>query len=151
MDQLVTSFCCKIHKYSFVAHSELVKVIQSCPTLCNPKDYRVHGILQASRILQWVAFPTSRGSSQSRDWTQVSSIAGRFSTSWATGKPKNTGVVAYPFSSRSSWPRNQTRVSCIAGRFFTNWAIREAPIECLVCIKYSVVLSWPSNFLFNFF
>ena len=34
----------------------------------------------------------SRGSSQPRDWTQVSCIAGRFFTSWATGKPKNTGV-----------------------------------------------------------
>ena len=39
-----------------------------------------------------VAFPFSRGSSQTRDWTQVSSIANRFFTSWATGKPKNTGV-----------------------------------------------------------
>ena len=40
----------------------------------------VHGILQA-RILEWVAFPFSRGSSQSRDQTQVSRIAGRFFTS----------------------------------------------------------------------
>ena len=66
MDQLVTSFCCKIHKYSFVAHSELVKVIQSCPTLCHSMDYTVHGILQA-RILEWVAFAFSRGSSQPRN------------------------------------------------------------------------------------
>ena len=42
----------------------------------------VHGILQA-RILEWVAFPFSRGSSQLRDWTQVSRIAGRFFTNWA--------------------------------------------------------------------
>ena len=35
-----------------------VKVTQSCPTLCNPMDYTVHGILQA-RILEWVAFPPS--------------------------------------------------------------------------------------------
>ena len=42
----------------------------------------VHGILQA-RILEWVAFPFSRGSSQPRDWTQVSLIAGSFFTSWA--------------------------------------------------------------------
>ena len=49
------------------------------------------GILQA-RILEWVAFPFSRGSSQPRDLTQVSHIAGRFFTSWVTGKPKNTGV-----------------------------------------------------------
>ena len=36
------------------------------PTLCDPKDYTVHGILQA-RILEWVAFTFSRGSSQPRD------------------------------------------------------------------------------------
>ena len=43
----------------------------------------VHGILQA-RILEWVAFPFSRGSFQTRDWTQVSHIASGFFTSWAT-------------------------------------------------------------------
>ena len=57
-----------------------VKVAQSYLTLCDSMDYRVHGILQA-RILEWVAFPFSRGSSQSRDKTQVSCIAGRFFTS----------------------------------------------------------------------
>ena len=41
------------------------------------------GILQA-RILEWVAMPSSRGYSQPRDWTQVSRIAGRFFTNWAT-------------------------------------------------------------------
>ena len=43
-----------------------VKVTQSCPTLYNPMDYTVHGILQA-RILEWVPFPFSRGFSQPRD------------------------------------------------------------------------------------
>ena len=43
-----------------------VKVAQSCLTLCNPIDYTVHGILQA-RILEWVAIPFSRVSSQPRD------------------------------------------------------------------------------------
>ena len=57
-----------------------VKVTQSCLTLCNPMDYKVHGILQA-RILEWVAIPFSRGSSQPRDRTQVSRIAGGFFTS----------------------------------------------------------------------
>ena len=52
-----------------------VRVAQSCPTLCDPMDYTVHGILQA-RILEWVAFPFSRGSSQPRDRTQVTQIAG---------------------------------------------------------------------------
>ena len=60
-----------------------VKVAQSCPTPCDPMDYTVHGILQ-DRILEWVAFPFSKGSSQPRDWTQVSHIAGGFFTSWAT-------------------------------------------------------------------
>ena len=57
-----------------------VKADQSCPTLCDPMDYSVHGTLQA-RILEWVAFPFSRGSSQPRDQTQVSHIAGGFFTS----------------------------------------------------------------------
>ena len=48
-----------------------VKFTQSCLTLCNPMDYTVHGIAQA-RILEWVAFPFSRGSSQPRDRTYVS-------------------------------------------------------------------------------
>ena len=60
-----------------------VKVTQSYPTLCDPMDYTVHGILQA-RIMEWVALPFSRGPSQPRDQTQVSCIAGRFFTSWAT-------------------------------------------------------------------
>ena len=62
---------------------EWVKVAQLCLTLCNLMDYTIHGILQA-RILEWVAFPFSRGSSQSMDQIQVSHIAGRFFTSWAT-------------------------------------------------------------------
>ena len=56
---------------------EIVKVTQSCPTLCDPMDCIVPGILQA-RMLEWVAFAFSRGSSQPRDQTQVSCI------SWAT-------------------------------------------------------------------
>ena len=50
---------------------------------CYSMDYTVHGILQA-RILEWVAIPFSRGSSQPRDRTHTSHIAGRFFTSWAT-------------------------------------------------------------------
>ena len=60
-----------------------VKAAQSCPTLCDPMDYTVHAILLA-RILEWVAFPFSRGSSQPRDRTQVSHIADGIYTSWAT-------------------------------------------------------------------
>ena len=60
-----------------------VKVTQLCPTLWDPVDYTVHGILQV-RIPEWAAVPFSRGSSQPRDGTQVSHIAGRFFTVWAT-------------------------------------------------------------------
>ena len=53
-----------------------VKVTQSCPALCDPMDYTVQGILQA-RILEWVAIPFSRGSSQPKNQTQVFCVAGR--------------------------------------------------------------------------
>ena len=63
-------------------------VAHSRPTLhgpmdCSPPESSVHGIFQA-RILEWVAMPSSRGSSQPRDWTQVSCIAGGCFTAWAT-------------------------------------------------------------------
>ena len=59
-----------------------VKVIQSCPVLCDPMGYTVRGILQA-RILEWVAHLFSRESSQLRNQTRVSCMAGRFFTNWA--------------------------------------------------------------------
>ena len=69
----IQTFVCKI------MWSE-VKVTQLCLTLCDPMDYTVHEILQA-RILEWVALPFSRGSSQPRDRTQVSHISGGLFTS----------------------------------------------------------------------
>ena len=53
------------------------------PMNCNPPASSVHWILQAI-VLEWVSIPFSRGSSQSRDQTWVSCIAGRFSIVWAT-------------------------------------------------------------------
>ena len=112
-------------------HSHLLSggctmIAQSGLTLCDPMVYTVHGILQA-RILEWVAFPFSRGSSQSRDRAQVSRIGGFFLYQLShKGSPGRLKWVADPFSSRSSWPRNRTCVSCTSGRFFTSWAIREA-------------------------
>ena len=80
-----------------------VLVTQLRPTLCNsvdcsPPGFSVHGILQA-RILEWVAIPSSEGSSLSRDWTQVSCIAGGFFTIWATTEAYNG--VQYQRTSRS--------------------------------------------------
>ena len=51
---------------------------------CSPLGSSVHGDSPGQNILEWVAMPSSRGSSQPRDWTQVPSIAGWFFTIWAT-------------------------------------------------------------------
>ena len=69
----------------------LCLVIQSCPILCNPVDCSppnssVHGILQA-RLLEWVAMPFSRESSQPRDRTQVSALQVDSLLSEPPGKP----------------------------------------------------------------
>ena len=69
-------------------HEVKVLVVQLCLTLCDPMDCSlpgssVHGILQA-RILEYVAIPFCKGSSQPRDQTQVSCIASGFFTIWAT-------------------------------------------------------------------
>ena len=74
-----------------------MKVAQSCPVLCDPTDYTVHGIHQA-RILAWVAFPSPGGlpnpGIKPRSPTlQADSLPGE-----PQGKPKNNGVVAYPSS-----------------------------------------------------
>ena len=78
--------------------------------------YTVHGILQA-RTLEWVAVPFSRASSQSRDWTQVSHIAGRFFTSWVTR------TAAYIFSFKPVNPHQPTpmRMILIKYRRLTCW------------------------------
>ena len=80
-----------------------VKVTQSCPTLCDPMNYTVHGILQA-RILERVAFPFSKGSSQLRDQIQVFHIAGRFFASRATWEAPNSfeRTQKYDIGSHSS-------------------------------------------------
>ena len=78
-----------------------VEVAQSCLTLCDPMGYTVYGILQA-RILERVAFPFSRGSSQPRSPTlRVDSLPAE-----PQGKPKNTGVGSLSLSRGSSGPRN---------------------------------------------
>ena len=70
-------------------------IAKSCPTLFDLMDHSpsgssVHGISQA-RILKWVAISFSRGSSQPRDRIQVSCIAGRLFTVWATREVLSTG------------------------------------------------------------
>ena len=71
----------------------------SCdPRDCHPPGSSVHGIFQAW-TLEWVAISFSRGSSQPRDWTHVSCIAGRFFTAEPPGKPSSE----LPAQISSSW------------------------------------------------
>ena len=68
-----------------------VKVSQSCPTLCDPMDYTVHGSLQA-RILEWEAFPFSRGSSKPGIEPRSPALQADSLQAEPPGKPQNTGV-----------------------------------------------------------
>ena len=96
-------------------------VAQSCPTLCDSMDCSLpvssaHGIFQA-RIREWVAIPFSRGSSQPRDWTQVSCIVGRFFTIWATREALEW--VAISLSKSLPDLGIEPASPALAGRFFT--------------------------------
>ena len=84
-----------------------VKITQSYPTLCDPMDYTVYEILQA-RILEWVAFPFSRGSSQPGIEPRLN--PGRLHWRWILyrlshkGSPRILEWVTYSFSRGSSQP-----------------------------------------------
>ena len=73
-----------------------VKVAQSCPTLCDPMGYTVHGILQAT-ILKWVAFPFSRGSSQRIEPRSPTLQVDSFPAE-PQGKPRETWASSKHFS-----------------------------------------------------
>ena len=79
-----------------------MKITQSCPTLCDATDYTVHGILQA-RVLEWVAFPFSRGSSQPEIEPRSPALQEDSLPAEAQGKPKNTGVGC-PFLLQGIFP-----------------------------------------------
>ena len=94
------------HHQNMLMMKVKVRVAQSCPTLWDPIDYTVLGILQA-RILEWVAFPFSRGI-----MTTQGSSPGLPHCRWILyqlshkGSPRILEWVAHPFSSRSSRPIN---------------------------------------------
>ena len=116
------------------------KVVQSCPTLHDPVDYTVHGILQAT-ILEWVAFPFSRGFSQPRDWTQVSRIAGGFFTSWAI-REAQPWLRAF-FKKLTSW-----QGEIFIWRFFfkpSNFRFFLNNTECLFKFRNSIWNAIPFN------
>ena len=122
--------------------------LQSCPTPCEPMDCSppgssVHGILQA-RILEWVAMPFSRESSQPRDRTHiscVSCIAGGLFTHWTTWEASNNNRCTYLFDcprsqlqlanfwlghmGSSSLTRDQTWTFALGAQRLSHWTTRE--------------------------
>ena len=118
---------------------------------CSPPGSSVHWILQG-RILEWVAIPFSRGSSQTRDGTQVSHIAGRFFTIWATReaqfyqlKQSNSLLLHKNFPFPSETPTHDP-VSPISAK----WTL-----QCSVSCRSLLLVDWFSylrnvNFFFFF-
>ena len=73
-----------------------MKVTHSCPTLWDPMDYTVHGILQA-RILEWIAFPISSRSSWPRNWTGPPALQADSLPTELSGKPNTVRVLKSSF------------------------------------------------------
>ena len=115
----------------------------NCVQLFVTPNYTVHGILQ-TRILEWVAFPFSRGIFPTQELNP--GLLHCRQILYQLSHKGNQGIlewVACPFSSGSSWPRKWTGISCIAGGFFTNWATKEA-----LCLLHIVSVKHFSFYLF---
>ena len=121
-------FACWVLFLALFWKKEDTEVISnSCdPMDCSLPGSSIHEILQA-RILEWVAISSSRGFSWPRDWTQVSCIAGRFFTIWATretwhmlnGKGKMEGInrATSWISSYKLKKKGRKKEICIAKNF----------------------------------
>ena len=118
--------------------AELSLVAQSCLTLCEPMDCSPPGsmgILQ-TRILEWVAMPSSRGSSQPKDRTQVSRITGEFFTVWAT---REAQPYAYPCFHQCRNKNCHSSAVCIW--LWSDFSWRQMPPQGTKAEKQSNV--WP--------
>ena len=118
-----------------------VLVTQSSLILCDPVGYSpsgssIHGILQA-RILEWVAIPFSRGSSQPRDPTRVPFIAGRYFTVRDTWEAHEQNGVTY----LKCWEKNNSWVIC----FPCGTSGKESSCHCRRHITPPSVLDSPSK------
>ena len=101
-------------------------VAKSCLTFCNSMDCIAHEILQF-RIMEWVAIPLSRGSSQTRDRTQVSHIGSGFFTSWDTiflcipfQTIKKNGFMSWNFINYKNIKLKQLETQDISVQFCTS-------------------------------
>ena len=126
------------------------EVAQSCPTLCDridcsPPGSSIHGIFQ-TRVLDWVAISFSRGSSWPRDWTQVSHVAGRRFTVWAT-REAHSGI----------WEAQNSLRKILAPLLALLQTLSQAPpwdvglppsknkTTSLICVTASYSAYWPSS------
>ena len=118
-----------------------MKISQSCPVLCDSMNYTVQ--VQAT-VLEWVTFPFSRGSSQPRNWTGVSCIAGRFFTSWAAKEahldPLN---VLQPSGVQNLLHRNSSMVTGCSSLLATSAL---SLVLCFQCI--SSIQMWTEHLLY---
>ena len=121
------AWCCFGSKLLFYEGGTYVCVrsLQSCLTLgntidCSPSGSPDHGILQGG-ILEWVAMPSSRRSSQPQDWTCVSRVTVSL-YHWATGKPLNGGQVSKTSCSLYGW-----------------WYIWQMIFLCIIYPRFSAV------------
>ena len=129
---------------SIIKNNKLL-IVQSCPTLCNPMDWSlpgssVHRIFQA-RILKRVVIPFSRGSSQPRDQTRVSCIAGRFFTTWATRKNHQTNNKRPVKKSPNVQKKSHVILFLTKSRLSRIGHTNEK-------MTYRVTGSWPEYFIF---
>ena len=105
-----------------------MKAAQSCPTHCNPMDYKVHAILQ-TRILEWLAFPSPRDLPNPGIEPMFPALQADSLPAELQGKLKNTGVGSLSLLQQILPTQESNQGLCIAGRFFTSWPIREAQLD----------------------
>ena len=102
------------------------------------------GILQV-RILEWVASPSSRGSSQPRDWIQVSALQADSLLSEPPGKPKNTGVGSLSLL-QGNFPTQESNWGLLHCRWILyQLSYQESPTFNVHMVKLSKDKNWGSQ------
>ena len=99
------------------------------PTDCSLPGSSVHGILQA-RILEWVAMSFSRGSSQHRDQTYISCLAGRL----FTAEPLGNAKALYSASARAALPPPPTQKNPLYNSWYIFKKSRKIDVLLLSCL-----------------
>ena len=144
-----------LQEYRYIYY---ILVIQLCPTLRDPMDYSLpgssaHGTLQA-RILEWVTIPFSRGSSWSRDWTQVSCTGRQILYHWATwdlnlGRTIKTQFSCHPRSANYSlWTKYSPMHMCVNKallEYSHDYPLMELSVAVLM-LQWQNYIQWSSPY-----